>query len=549
MDISFLILFLIKAAAALAAGVLLVLTAKFFIHMLQLESYQTRGFFFWLAKNFKRSYGFTGIAVLILIALQILCNLFIPQGIAYLIIQIVLTLFFIGAYVRAMLTLRVEKAKKPLVYTARVKRLLVAVSFVSLVFAAGLLALDMFAVRGTVVFGIFLYLLLVAQPDAVMLTHFIMLPVENSVKRWYYNDAKKKLQKRAELIKIGITGSYGKTSTKFILGTILSQKYNTLTTPSSFNTPMGLTRVIREHLNDSHEVFLAEMGARHVGDIEELCRLVQPKYGILTSVGEQHLETFKTFENIKNTKYELIAALPPEGTAFFNADNEACRALYEKTTHVAKKLFGMDYKGLLYARASDIETGSFGSRFTLTFEDGGSVSARTKLLGRHNILNITGCAAIARTLGLSLSEIADGIFKLQPVEHRLCILPTYNGITVIDDAFNSNPQGARMAMEVLKSFEGRKIVITPGMVELGEKEAEENYSFGRLMADSADVVMLVGKKHSQPIYNGLKDAGFDMASVYVYNTLEEASARLAVIGRFGDVVIFENDLPDNYNEQ
>ena len=167
--------------------------------------------------------------------------------------------------------------------------------------------------------GVPLFILMLLVGAGVLTANLMVLPVEKTVQRWYLNDAACILAKRDDLIRIGITGSYGKTSCKFILGTILSEKYNVLVPPSSYNTPMGLTRVIREQLKRSHEVLLAEMGARHVGDIRELCDLAHPKYGLITSVGPQHLETFGSIENVAKTKYELIENLPQDGCAFFPA--------------------------------------------------------------------------------------------------------------------------------------------------------------------------------------------------------------------------------------
>ncbi len=251
---------------------------------------------------------------------------------------------------------------------------------------------------------------------------------------------------------------------------------------------------------------------------------------------------------MKETKYELIEALPAAGVAFFNADDKTCLELYEKTA-IEKRLFGIENKSKeVYVRAKNISTGPFGSRFTLIFSDGVRISTNTSLLGRHNILNIAGCAGLARVLGLSAEEIAKGIEELKPVEHRLNILPANNGVTVIDDAFNSNPEGVKMAMEVLAGFKGRKIVVTPGMVELGQSEKEENYKFGQLMAKTADIVYLIGEKRSRPLYDGLKDSEFFMDNVYVFNTLDEATAKLGETLKFGDIVLFENDLPDNYSE-
>ena len=153
-------------------------------------------------------------------------------------------------------------------------------------------------------------------PLWVALGGLLAWPIEKLVSEMYFRDAQKKLAARPDIIKIGITGSYGKTSVKFILGTILQEKYQTLITPSSFNTPMGVTKIIRERLTPATQVFVAEMGARHVGDIKELCRLVHPRYGVLTSVGPQHLDTFHTLERIKNTKYELMDAVPADGCCF-----------------------------------------------------------------------------------------------------------------------------------------------------------------------------------------------------------------------------------------
>ena len=186
---------------------------------------------------------------------------------------------------------------------------------------------------------------------------------------------------------------------------------------------MGVTRAIREKLAKDHEVFVAEMGARYTGEIDELCDLVSPQIGILTSIGKQHMETFGSQENIPNTKFELIAALPENGAAFFNADNAICRELFDRKVTVANKyLYGIDSRDELYMRATEIVTTPRGCEFTLLAHNGESVFCKTTLLGRHNVLNMTGCAAVARYMGLSMEQIAAGIAKLKPVEHRLQLI-------------------------------------------------------------------------------------------------------------------------------
>ena len=205
-------------------------------------------------------------------------------------------------------------------FTARVKRLLAVMGLLEL-----LLTVLCACVPAINVARVLIALLPAFLPVWVVLGALLVWPVEKLISWLYLRQAKQLLAQRPDLIRVGITGSYGKTSVKFILGTILREKYPTLVPPSSFNTPMGLTRVIRTRLTPSHRIFLAEMGARHVGDIKELCALVHPTYGVLTSVGPQHLDTFKDIEHIKSTKYELMEAVPEDGVCFFPDDGAICR--------------------------------------------------------------------------------------------------------------------------------------------------------------------------------------------------------------------------------
>jgi UDP-N-acetylmuramoyl-tripeptide--D-alanyl-D-alanine ligase len=262
-------------------------------------------------------------------------------------------------------------------------------------------------------------------------------------------------------------------------------------------------------------------------------------------VGPQHLETFGSLEAVANTKYELIESLPDNGHAFFPHDHGICDQLYHRTEK-NKDLFGFDDDVPLAMTAKEITVGEMGSTFTLVNSFGMQVTCHTALLGKHNIMNILGAASVAYELGLTLEEIARGIEKVKPVEHRLQIIPTGNGVTVIDDAFNASPMGTRAALDVLSQFNGRKIIITPGLVELGEREEAENSAFGKAMAKVVDIAVLVGKKRAEQIKNGLMTEGFNKGNIYVVDSLEKASEVLATFSQAGDVVLFENDLPDNY---
>ena len=322
---------------------------------------------------------------------------------------------------------------------------------------------------------------------------------------------------------IGITGSYGKTSTKYILNTILSQKYNTLMTPESYNTTMGVVRTINEKLTSVHQLFICEMGAKYVGDIKEICDIVHPNYGIITAIGPQHLDTFKSLDNVKKTKLELIDSLPEQdGIAFVNWEDENIR-----NSKITKKMikFGLSKDSDYYAE--NIEITEKGSVFDVVIPGKERIKIKTKLLGNLNILNIVGAIAIADKLGLSTDEIKMGVKYIKPVPHRLELKQNSNGSIIIDDAYNSNNKGAKMALEVLKFFENKKrILITPGIVELGDKSYEINKELGINAADSCDFIILVGAKQTVPILEGIQEKNYPNSQIFIANNLEEALKKM-----------------------
>jgi UDP-N-acetylmuramoyl-tripeptide--D-alanyl-D-alanine ligase len=446
------------------------------------------------------------------------------------------------------------ESKKPLVMTKRAKRLiLIAILLVLIDFAIVVGLVNM--VSGDIVkyFPLWSGILAVVYLFSsyyILGANFIAKPIEKNINKKFFDKASTKIKNMdGALISVGITGSYGKTSTKFAAATIIKEKFNVLVTPESYNTPMGISKIINDKLTDEHDVFIAELGATKVGDIDEVAALTNPKIGILTSIGPCHLETFKSIDNIMRTKYELIERLPADGVAIFNYDNEYVKKLANKTFK-EKILYGIKNIEDTDVFATDIRVGNTGSKFTLCINGLGTIECETKLLGEHNILNILAGAALAKVLGLNLDEILRGISNLESVEHRLQLIDPGTGVIVIDDAFNSNPDGAKAALDVLDSFKDyRKIIVTPGMVELGALEEEENKKFGENIAHVCDIAILVGKKRTTPIYRGLKNKEFNEDNLYVVNSLNEATEVLKTLTKANDVVLFENDLPDTYNEQ
>ncbi|MCR5358059.1 MAG: UDP-N-acetylmuramoyl-tripeptide--D-alanyl-D-alanine ligase [Lachnospiraceae bacterium] len=461
-----------------------------------------------------------------------------------------LTLLLIILVYNAMRRLN---TKKKLVYTARVKRMIATM----IVVEAAILVIT-FVFCGINRLSGMLLILTGLQLLMNVVANTINHPVEWGVKQYYINDAKRMLKESPGLTVIGVTGSYGKTSVKFYLQTLLKDSFNVLVTPESYNTPMGVVKTIRESLKSTHEIFVCEMGARHVGDIKEIGDIVHPHHGIITSIGPQHLETFFNMENIKNTKFELADALPDGGMLFLNGDNGYIRDkaqgyknkvfYYTDASDTAEEKDISDMSGIAVNgyRAGDIRVSQQGTDFTVTSPDGESEQFQMKLLGAHNVINVVGAIAVANKLGVKLKDLKVPVRRLQSVEHRMQ-LREHGLVTIIDDAFNSNPVGSRAAVETLKMFDGIRIMITPGMVELGDKEEEYNYKFGTYAADCCDHILLVGKKRTKPIYDGALSKGFPEEKIKAFDKLEEAlSCAYEIKGQGHKYILLENDLPDNY---
>ena len=381
----------------------------------------------------------------------------------------------------------------------------------------------------------------------IIISVIINKPAEKMVYLSYKHKAEKKLKEMNDLKVIGITGSYGKTSSKNILSDILNVKYNALPSPKNFNTPYGLIITVNNHLDKFDDILIAEMGAYKIGEIKELCDLVKPKYGILTKVGTAHIEIFGSQENIQKGKFELIESLPSDGIGVLNGDDEL--QLNYKLKNDCKILWiGIDNKNV-DVRATDINTTNKGTTFNVVFKgDKTKYEFTTKLLGYNNIYNILASLALAKEFGLTIEQMKAAVLGVKSVEHRLELRNAGN-ITYIDDSYNSNPVGSKMALDVLKTMPGYRIVMTPGMVELGDKSYELNKIFGAQMKGSCDMVILVGKNITKPIKDGLDDVKFNSKNIKIVNSTNEAFeiVRKESIGKEVYCLI-ENDLPDIYNE-
>lgn len=301
----------------------------------------------------------------------------------------------------------------------------------------------------------------------------------------------------------------------------------------------------------SIDYFIVEMGAYIRGEIQRICQLTPPHISIVVEVGPQHLERFGSLENIAMAKYEIIKALPPDGVGVFNWDNVHVREMFARgypqtRIGISKTIPPSDAPDGVRFIASDITESLNGLSFTITdTQTGESVLFDTPLLGEHNITNLLLSTAVAVHEGMSLRDVAIRARTLRPAESRL-VRQVVGGITIINDAYSANPAGVISALKVLALHMGRKLVITPGMIELGDLHYPENYKLGQALSLYATDVILVGKAQTQPIYDGLKASGFSDDHLQVVDELREAIVWYQANLHQGDTVLFLNDLPDTY---
>lgn len=390
-----------------------------------------------------------------------------------------------------------------------------------------------------------LSIVLVQTPPALLVVaNKLLWPAEKALQDKYYNDAKRILREVNPLV-IGITGSYGKTGAKAALGDILTQCLGPTFWPrKSINTIMGITRTIRETMKPHHAYAVIEMGAYNIGSIKRLCDFTPPRAALVTAVGIMHLERFGSPENVFKAKSEIAQALPQDGILVCNGDSPNARRMAVEQKRDTTLLYGLDQNaGQLDCYATAITFDDKGSRFTIHWK-GQAYPARTPLLGRPAISNILGAFTMACALGANPAYAAACLANLEPVDNRL-VLDRKAGVSYLRDAYNSNPIGFAAALEVLKTLPAtRRIVMTPGMIELGDQQSAENRRLAALSASIADIIIVVGHVNRESILAGLAEAQCPKEKIVTVPAREDAFAWLNAQGAKGDLVLIENDLGD-----
>ena len=505
------------------------------LNMLQQNYYdESNRYFLWILKNPKKvwlevDFVFPLLAILFLVSKDISLVIFLG-------FYLVLTYIY-------MIKIRREQVKKPLVVTARVKRLMVTIFliYVAIIAPMAILYIDEMIIVNYLFLGFVGYL----NYLVVLAANCINKPIEKLVYLSYKRQATKKL-KAYNIPVIGITGSYGKTSSKNIVNDILSIKFNSFATPKNFNTTYGLINTVNNYLDKFSNLFIAELGAFKKGEIKKSCKFIKPTHGILTSIGQAHLESFGSQENIQKGKFELIESLPSDGFAILNGDDEY-QVSYKLKNNCNVYWIGINNKDVDLC-ATDIKLSHQGTTFKVKFKDDEKeYEFKTRLLGNHNVYNLLAGILLGKLLGMSIVELQRGVSKVRTIEHRL-ELKKLGDLNIIDDAYNSNPVGSKAAVEVLGMMPGMKIIVTPGMIELGEEQYNLNKKFGTYIADNVDYVILIGKEQTKPIYDGLVSKNFSEEKIFVLNDVKEAFPLMRKLSDGETYVLLENDLPDLFNE-
>lgn len=520
---------------------------KFFLNVFRMERYNGKEYLEWLKNNriasHPRKMTIPLIFVIIITSVFIVTSIYIKHDIFMYLIVFVWTILFLIA-----LKYQKQIPDDILLFSSRLMRLIIFSFILSILEILVILSIYV------LIFGLEVYyypVILLAMtiiyyevPYNILIANFLVKPLERKLYKREYNNAYDKITSFEDLTTIGIAGSVEKSIMNLTSYTILKEKYNVLRTDQYNDSIKDIIRIINEKLNRNHDIFIADVNSRKIGDIDETAKLIKPQIGIITGIEESNNDKINNIENTMKAKYEIIEALPAEGIAIFNYDNKYVKKLADKTFK-EKILYGIEKSDQLDYYATDIKLNKYGTNFILWDKEGTSIECKTRLIGKDNILAILGAAALARTLGMSLKEIAIGVENIKPPNKKLELINRDDGILEINDRFITGPIETNKSIEAMSDFVGRKIIITPGFMDLRYYRSEENRKLGNKIAKTFDFVILVGKKQSREIYKGFLDEAFSKDKILIVNTMEEAHKKLARIQKYGDIILWENEMTNN----
>lgn len=440
--------------------------------------------------------------------------------------QIIIFLIFFYEAISAYREKSTEVLKMPIISFKAIFIAFISLLFISVLFLVPLVEK-------------FLWILLLDRILTLIIAFLVFLlyfPTE------FYRDYKikkaaKKISSFKNLLVIGITGSYGKSSTKNYIAKILEEKFNVLKTRGTNNTPIGIANTIISGLSKNTQIFVVEMGAYKRGEIKKICEIVHPKIGIITAVNDQHLSLFGNLQTTMDAKYELIESLPNDGIAMFNSDNKNSYELYKKTNK-KKVLYGIEKlkNGNDSIFASDIIVKKTSIDFEVSLKKD-TLHLKTPLLGVWNAEDLLPGIYIANYLGMKKDEIKKAVSSLLPLPKTMTYKKLSTGVAIIDDTFNANPASVSAALEYMKIYKGKKILVLQPMIELGKNAEQDHYQAGRKISEICDYLFLTNKNFYEPVLGGIKDTGGKC--LVKMGNLKEFADFVNQNTKTGDIVVFE----------
>lgn len=477
-----------------------------YLHIYQLRDYNSKRYFrFFLKKRI-----FYHIFCIILLIFQLIFKNLI----------ILLSINLIILIINSLYHFSFNSSKTPIKYTKKIIRLYI----ISIIFLVLLSPIKYYPSLASI-------FLVVAPVISNFMNLYDRIKNNNFIKK-----ASEKI-KLSQVKIIAITGSNGKTSVKQILNQFLKIKYKILATPKSFNTPLGIAKFVNENDIDKYDFLILEYGARKKGDIKKLCSIYGADYGIITLIAPQHLESFRSIENVYRTKNELSEFLKTD-LCIYNIDNLfVYRSYFEKPTlKVSTSIYS---KADIYA--TNIKIKDFKTYFTIHINNQ-EYEANTRLLGRHNVTNILLAFALAINLGINSNALIKCMKNLNYIPHRLELIKTH--LNILDDSYNCSLASAKESTHVLSQFENKKMVVTPGIIEVGKSEYNINFRLGQMCA-KFDYLIIVGKHNKSAIKNGASSEKTN-CKIILANSLNDARKYFKLLKQ-GDNILLLNDLPDDYN--
>ncbi len=382
----------------------------------------------------------------------------------------------------------------------------------------------------------------IVTPLAVSGIVLLFQPAAYFLRNRVIRKAAAQMESSKNLLVIGITGSYGKTSTKELLAAILSQRFKVARTREHRNSEIGVALSVLNDLKPEHEVFVVEMGAYNKGGIRLLCDIVKPKMGILTGINQQHLATFGSLENIIAAKYELIESLPGDGTAFFNGNNKYCRELYEKTK-INKKIvfFPSQNKGDIFIE--DVRKGKEAVSFKAADGQGDIADFTVETIGTHNLENLMLAVSCAHHLGMSLEEIASALRKIKSLQTGMRIIGGIGGFDVIDSTYSANPSGVKAHLDHLSLWSGKKVIVMSCLIELAGASREVHREIGKKIGEVCDLAVMVNRGCVREIIKGAAESEGGEKKIFFSDSAREIADRVRELGGEDSVLLLEGRLP------